>query len=547
MSSEGILSNPHVIAALSAAAVGGYCFGARSLSSGKNRTSRRSKVKEGQNFFDLLAARVAETDSLLCVGLDPHRDELPGGVATPDVVFKFCDRLIQATKDVAACYKPNAAFFECLGDDGPATLRKVIESIPAEIPVLLDCKRGDIGSTAAAYAEASYTHLGADAVTLSPYMGTDSLQPFLTGGFAGKGAFVLCKTSNPGSNELQTVALSKGGSVYEEVARLAQQWGGSKSSVGLVVGATDPAAVAAARAAAPQVWILAPGVGFQGGKLEETCKAGLRSDGCGLLLPVSRGISKAADPGAAARDLVAQINRVRGSKVAKTGGAAADESIEPHQEAFIKFALAQKVLKFDAAGFKLKSGRTSPYFFNAGLFDSGSALAQLGSAYASTIMASDLASKFDIVFGPAYKGISLAAVVTVALSERGRDCGFAYNRKEKKDHGEGGNLVGADMKGKRVLIIDDVITAGTAIRESVELLKSVGATPAGVVIALDRQEKRSEKDATSAVDAVRADLKLNVLPVVKLAHLITYLRRQGGADAEKLLPVITEYRQRYGA
>eukprot|EP01065_Artemidia_motanka_P040117 TRINITY_DN4974_c0_g2_i1.p1 TRINITY_DN4974_c0_g2~~TRINITY_DN4974_c0_g2_i1.p1 ORF type:complete len:550 (+),score=227.78 TRINITY_DN4974_c0_g2_i1:76-1725(+) len=537
-------------AAAAACAAGGFCVGLR-VGAGKGRgggvRKRAALVADGQNFFDALAARVKEADSLLCVGLDPHRNELPGGEATPAAVEEFCLRLIRATSDVAACYKPNAAFFECLGAEGPAVLERVIAAVPDGIPVLLDAKRGDIGTTAAAYADAAYEHTKADGITLSPYMGDDSVSPFVTGKYASKGAFVLCKTSNPGSNQLQTCALTSGGRVFEEVARLAQRWGGDGTpSVGLVVGATDPAALSAARAAAAQLWILAPGVGAQGGSLEESCMAGLRPDGCGLLLPVSRGISKAADPGAEARSLRDRINEVRRVKTAAAGMAPAGSALQQHQTDFIKFALAQKVLKFSAEGFKLKSGRLSPYFFNAGLFDTGAALAKLGRAYAAAIV-SNSAADVDVIFGPAYKGISLGAVVASSLSDvYGRSVGFAYNRKEKKDHGEGGVLVGADMKGKRVLIVDDVITAGTAIRESTALLTEIGATPVGVVIALDRQEKRSEKDALSAVQAVARDLKIPVHSVVTLGDLMEYLRASSDAQEQALIPVITDYRKKYG-
>src|SRR6185312_14997467 len=156
-----------------------------------------------------------------------------------------------------------------------------------------------------------------------------------------------------------------------------------------------------------------------------------------------------------------------------------------HQREFLDLALARNVLRFGE--FTLKSGRISPYFFNAGLFDSGAALATLGRAYADAAVHAGL--RFDMLFGPAYKGIVLAAVTATALAERhGRDVPFAYNRKEAKDHGEGGTLVGAPLRG-RVLIVDDVITAGTAIRESLELIRASGATPAGVLIALDREER----------------------------------------------------------
>ena len=204
---------------------------------------------------------------------------------------------------------------------------------------------------------------------------------------------MLCKTSNPGSNELLALSLATGGTLYERIAKLAQQWSTkSDASLGLVVGATDSIALAKARkAAGERVWILAPGVGAQGGDLEEACAAGFNSDGTAMLIPVSRGISKAADPAAAAKGLVEDINKVRrkiqqGKISSSTGSDDTNNTIQPYQKDFLEFSLAEGVLKFGS--FTLKSGRTSPYFFNAGLFASGAALFKLGTAYASAIMKS---------------------------------------------------------------------------------------------------------------------------------------------------------------
>ena len=203
----------------------------------------------------------------------------------------------------------------------------------------------------------------------------------------------MCKTSNPGSNELLALSLATGGTLYERIAKLAQQWSTkSDASLGLVVGATDSIALAKARkAAGERVWILAPGVGAQGGDLEEACAAGFNSDGTAMLIPVSRGISKAADPAAAAKELVEDINKVRrkiqqGKTSSSTGSDDTNNTIQPYQKDFLEFSLAEGVLKFGS--FTLKSGRTSPYFFNAGLFASGAALFKLGTAYASAIMKS---------------------------------------------------------------------------------------------------------------------------------------------------------------
>jgi uridine monophosphate synthetase len=517
-----------------------------------------SQAGPAAGFFGRLEARVAAVESLVCVGLDPHASDvaefrkacgLGAGVSEGEATFQFCARLIDATAHAAAAYKPNAAFFEALGLEGFAVLERVVNHIPREIPVVLDNKRGDISTTAAAYAAASFDKLRCECVTLHPYMGWDSVEPFV-GSRADRGAFVLCKTSNPSSNELETLALCEGGLLYERVARLcaSTKWN-AHGNLGLVVGATDTEAMRRARAAAPGLWILAPGVGFQGGDLETAAAAGLRADGLGLLVPISRGISRAEDPRAAFEGFRAQINEVR-RKVAAAGRppvappvTGAGVALAEHQTKFFQLALSCGVLKFGS--FTLKSGRTSPYFFNAGLFASGKALDGLGRYYAQAIV--DAKVEFDVLFGPAYKGIPLAAVVALSLSrDHGRDVPFAYNRKEAKDHGEGGVLVGASVKGKKVLVVDDVITAGTAIRESIDILGKEGGSVAAVVIALDRQERASDTNPLSAIQGVKKDFGIDVVPIVALDDLLGYLKQSQGAFEPQVLAAVEAYRAQYG-
>ena len=212
---------------------------------------------------------------------------------------------------------------------------------------------------------------------------------------------------------------------------------------------------------------------------------------------------------------------------------------------FVQFAVDAGVLRFGE--FKTKAGRMSPYFFNAGLFDDGAKMARLAEFYAKAIAASGV--EFDMVFGPAYKGIPLAATVAVELARMGRSVPFAYNRKEAKDHGEGGTLVGAPLKG-RVLIIDDVMSAGTAARESIALIQAAGATPHAVAIALDRQEKATENGRDvdhSAVQYVRNQLGLQVCAIATLSDLLAFLGSQGGpGEMTQHHERVLAYRQRYG-
>ena len=212
---------------------------------------------------------------------------------------------------------------------------------------------------------------------------------------------------------------------------------------------------------------------------------------------------------------------------------------------FVQFALDAGVLRFGE--FKTKAGRMSPYFFNSGLFDDGGKIARLAGFYADRLIESGL--EFDMIFGPAYKGIPLGATVAAELARRGRNYPFAYNRKEAKAHGEGGNLVGAPLKG-RVLIVDDVMSAGTAVRESIAAIQAAGATPHAVAIALDRQEKATENGVDvnhSAVQYVRNQLGLSVIAIATLDDLLSYLSGNAAADLGAHRERVLAYRTRYGA
>ena len=212
--------------------------------------------------------------------------------------------------------------------------------------------------------------------------------------------------------------------------------------------------------------------------------------------------------------------------------------MKAYQREFIEFALARQVLRFGE--FTLKSGRTSPYFFNAGLFNTGKDLARLGLFYAAALMDSEI--EFDLLFGPAYKGIPIATTTAVALCDHHDvDIPYCFNRKEAKTHGEGGSLVGSELKGK-VMLVDDVITAGTAIRESMEIINAHNAQLAGVLIALDRQEKG--KGELSAIQEVERDFGCQIVSIITLADLISYLSEKPGMEAE--LASVSAYREQYG-
>jgi len=218
--------------------------------------------------------------------------------------------------------------------------------------------------------------------------------------------------------------------------------------------------------------------------------------------------------------------------------------LDPLAQDFVQFAVDAGVLRFGE--FKTKAGRLSPYFFNAGLFDDGAKLSRLATFYAQRILASGI--EFDMIFGPAYKGIPLGAAVAVELARQGRNVPFAYNRKEAKDHGEGGTLVGAPLKG-RVLIVDDVMSAGTAVRESIALIEKAGAKAHAVAIALDRQEKATENGQDvnhSAVQYVRNQLGMQVCAIARLADLLQYLNTHAAERLGAFHAQVLAYRERYG-
>jgi orotate phosphoribosyltransferase len=357
----------------------------------------------------------------------------------------------------------------------------------------------------------------------------------------------LCKTSNPSSKDLQDLKLASGQLLYEKVASVCSKWNddstakGTGPCVGLVVGATDLPALENIRKLNSNAWILCPGVGAQGGDAMDVCNVGLRSDGSGLLVSVSRGISKAADMGKAAAELRDDINKCRSSYLAQSVKSSSSIDLEEYQRSFIQFALSRNVLQFGS--FKLKSGRISPYFFNAGLFCDGQSMRELSRSYAMAIRRTGL--QFDVIFGPAYKGIPLATAVAVAWFDLyGENKDVSYNRKEAKDHGEGGVLVGATIEGKRVLIVDDVITAGTAIREAVDILNHAKANIVGVTVALDRQERATDAASTSAIQEVEREYGFPVVSIVQLKHLVVFASADHGEG--KYLESILEYRQKYG-
>lgn len=467
------------------------------------------------SFFSWLTERIRQTDSLLCVGLDPHLDDLPE--PTADAAAEFCLRLIRATAEQAACFKPNSAFFEVFGAAGFEALCQVIASVPKGIPVILDAKRGDIPSTAEAYARAAFEALGAHAVTINPYLGHDSIEPFLRA--PERGVFLLCKTSNPGSADLQDlrleVNLGVGQTLYEKVARLAQGWN-RHDNLGLVVGATHPEALERVRAVAPALWILAPGVGAQGGDLEMILKAGLRPDGLGLLIPVSRTLSRSPDPAQVARQLRLDINRMRERIISETVFPASLE--ERRLQRLADDLLQAGCIRF--GDFELKSGLRSPIYIDLRrLVSRPSLLSQVAAAYLPLLER----LSFDRLAALPYAAIPIASAISLL-----GDYPMIYPRKETKSYGTRAEIEGEFHPGERVVVIDDLATTGSSKFEAIEKLTVAGLQVQEVVVLIDRQSGASQ--ALS-----RQGYRLHA--VFTLTQLLDYWQEKGKISQESVAAV----------
>ncbi len=450
--------------------------------------------------FERLAEAARRNKSLLCVGLDPR----PARLASGEDQFDFNQRIVDATGDLVCAFKPNFAFYEEAGPPGLEALRRTVTYIheTAGVPVILDAKRGDIGSTAAAYARAAFEVWGADALTVNPYLGGDSVAPFTA--YADRGAFVLCHTSNPGAIDLQ-ILRTEGRPLYEVVAEKAAAWG-----TGLVVGATYPAALARVRTLAPEAWILLPGVGAQGGDLEAALAAGLRADGLGVVVNSSRGIIYAERPRQAALDLRARIEAARAGAVAQV----------PDPRAQLALALAD-IGAVQFGEFTLASGKHSPIYIDLRLLASHPQVLRLvGHAYADLLRRE---------VGLAEPGIRLAAIPYAAMAigtavslETGLP--MVYPRKEVKAHGTARQIEGAFQPGERAIVLDDLITTGGSKLAAIEPLEAAGLEVRDVVVLIDREQGGRE-------DLEAAGYRLHA--VLRLGELLAMLVQAGRIEPEQ--------------
>ena len=420
----------------------------------------------GPSFFDSLTAESRRVDSLLCVGLDPSLD-----IPESDVVQRMT-AVVDAAAPYACAFKPNSAFFEARGEAGWQALAEVIRHARARgKPVILDAKRGDIASTAEAYAAAAFDRLGADAMTVNPLLGEDSIRAFFR---PGKGLFVLCHTSNPGARDLQELPVD-GSPLFETLARRAREWNG-EGNLGLVVGATYPEQLERVRAACPDMWILLPGVGAQGGDLEASLAAGLDHDGSGVLVNVSRGVAGAPDPGKAAREMRDRINAARHDR---SRGRPAGR--DPRAELADEVALGLHALGAVRFGeFTLKSGKKSPVYVDLRLLVSDPALMEKVARLFQEMLAS---LRYDRIAAIPYGGLPIGQAVALRT---GRP--LLYPRREVKDYGTRKSIEGAFRAGETVVVLDDLITTGGSKLEALAPLVETGLVVQDVVVLVDREQ-----------------------------------------------------------
>lgn len=473
-----------------------------------------------EGIFERLGRAARDRDTLLCIGLDPRID--PTDPSPAKSIVETNRRLIDATAEFALAFKPNIAFYERHGGEGIDALIRTIELVPDGVFTILDAKRGDIGSTAESYAAAAYEAFGADIVTVSPYLGRESVAPFLS--YTDRGVFALCRTSNPGASEIQDLRI-EGTAVplYEKLAEQILAWG---ENVGLVVAGNDVPALRTLRLRFPKAWFLAPGIGAQGGSMREAVAAGGSAEGGtvgGIVPVVARAIANADDPAQAARRFRDEIRSAARPSEPRDGRddrrVAAVDSLRDRVITGL-FELGC----FQVGEFTLKSGEQSPFYVDLRrAVASPSFMRTIASAYAQ--LSEGL--EYDRIAGIPVAALPIATALSLEI-----DRPLVYPRIPPKPHGSGRAVEGAFEPGERALLVDDLITTGGSKVEAVTVLESEGLRVDHLVVLLERGRRgRRDMEAIGIElhaflhieDLLRGGRELGVIAGADVDRILAYL------------------------